>query len=288
MSLLDSRQPILDWFAHAQRDLPWRRIRDPWLILMSESMLQQTQVGRVESRWDEFVERFPTPKECAQAPVAELLSMWSGLGFNRRAMNLHRCATEIVERFDGHVPSGLDDLLSLPGVGPYTARAVRVFAFEEDDAVLDTNVARILARVSGRRLTRSEAQRFADEATPTGDAWRWNQALLDLGATVCTSKRPGCGDCPAGSRCAWRRDRSLPDPAQGSAGVSTPQSTFEGSDRQGRGRLISALTQAPVGNDELAAVMGWPDDVERARTVAAKLVAEGMVVEAEGRFGLPL
>ncbi len=287
MLVADYQGFLLEWYAKNGRDLPWRRTRNPWWILLSEIMLQQTQVARIEQRWPEFIERFPTPQTCAEAPVAELIGMWSGLGFNRRAVNLHRCAADITTRFGGDVPSDIDDLLSLPGIGPYTARAIRVFAFELDDAVLDTNVARILARTQGRTLKRAEAQNLADDAVPSGDGWRWNQAVLDLGASICTSNRPLCEVCPIAVRCRWRGNDAVVDPAKGSAGVSTPQSTFEGSDRQGRGRLVAALKDGPVDETDTPTVMGWEGDVERAERVAATLVVDGLAVYLEGRYELP-
>ncbi len=287
MIIAQERMKLLEWYAANGRDLPWRLTRNPWWVLLSEIMLQQTQVARIEQRWPEFIERFPTPQACAETPVAELIGMWSGLGFNRRAVNLHRCATEIESRFGGDVPSGLADLLSLPGVGPYTARAVRVFAFDYDDAVLDTNVARILARQAGRTLTRPEAQTAADSSVPEGEGWAWNQAMLDLGAAVCVAKRPMCEVCPIVNGCRWRGDDVVADPAKGSAGVSTPQSTFEGSDRQGRGRLVAALKDGPVDEADAPKIMGWGDDFDRAERVAATLLVDGLVVRVADRYELP-
>ena len=275
------------WFAENGRDLPWRRTRDPWSILVSEVMLQQTQVGRVVDRWHRFLERFPTVGAAAAAPTADVIDEWSGLGYNRRAVNLHRCAVAVVDRFSGTMPCGLEDLLSLPGVGPYTARAVAVFAFERDQAVVDTNVARILARVSGRTMTGREAQAAADRGLADRDPWVWNQAMLDVGATRCRPT-PSCDACPFARVCRWYLDGwPDPDPARGSAGVSGRQSTFEGSDREGRGRLVRALRSGPIGEQQLAAAMGWPDDDQRARRVAATLVADGLVEHADDTFTLP-
>ncbi len=268
---------MLSWFETDGRDLPWRRTRDPWAILVSELMLQQTQVERVVDRWPRFLERFPDPVACARAPRADVIDEWAGLGYNRRAVNLHRAAEAIAADHAGRVPIGLRDLLELPGIGPYTARAIRVFAFEADDAVLDTNVARILARTGGATLARADAQAAADAAVPPGRGWAWNQALLDIGAGFCRSRTPDCGPCPLRAGCAWHaRGRSEPDPAVGSAGVSGGQSRFEGSDRQGRGRLVDALRLAPVALDDLADVMGWPDDSRRAHRVADGVVADGL------------
>jgi len=275
------------WEAERRRDLPWRATRDPWAVLVCEVMAQQTQVGRVAERWGPFLERFPTTADCAAAPVAEVLRWWSGLGYNRRALALHRCATAVVEHHGGRLPSDLPALLALPGIGPYTARAVAAFAFELDHGVVDTNSARVLARWAGRRLSAREAQDAANEAVPAGWAWAWNQAMLDLGASVCTRRDPRCADCPVQARCAWRSaGNPAPDPADGSAGVSGGQSRFDGSDRQGRGRLVEALRSADVPTTAIAAAMGWPDDVDRATRVAATLVADGLIEQTEGRYHL--
>ncbi len=276
-----------EWFADHGRDLPWRRTRDPWPILVSEIMLQQTQVSRVVDRWHRFLDRFPTPQSAAAASVAAVIDEWSGLGYNGRAVNLHRCAVELTERFGGAMPATLDELLSLPGVGPYTARAVAVFAFEQTEAVVDTNVARILARISNRTMTRSEVQRLADASVIGRDPWIWNQALLDVGATCCRPS-PDCARCPFAAVCRWQLGgRTDPDPADGSAGVSGRQSTFEGSDRQGRGRLVRALRGGPITVTDLAEVMGWPGDAARAERVAATLVGDGLAVHENGRYLLP-
>ncbi len=276
---------LLAWGRPRLRDLPWRRVRDPWPILVSEVMLQQTRVERVVERWPRFLARFPTPAACAGAAPGEVIAEWSGLGYNRRAVNLHRAATVVVERHGGVLPADLDGLLALPGVGPYTARAVLAFAHEDDVAVVDTNVARVLARWTGRRLTARVAQGLADASVPAGDGWAWNQVVLDLGATTCRARGPRCGNCPLASGCAWRGVG--PDPAVGSAGVAGRQSAFEGSDRQGRGRLVAALADGPVADADLATVMGWPDDPGRAARVAATVVADGLAVTVPGGWSLP-
>ena len=280
---------LLGWFAAQGRlDLPWRATRDPWSVLVAEVMLQQTQVSRVLPRFAAFLARFPTPAACAASPVAAVIELWDGLGYNRRAVNLWRAAAVVAERFGGVFPSSLDLLRELPGVGPYTSRAVLAFAFEQDVGVVDTNAARVLARWSGRSLAGPEVQQLADAAVPPARGWSWNQAMLDLGATVCTARRPGCGACPLRHDCAWFGSGSPdPDPAVGSAGVSGGQSRFAGSDRQGRGRLVRALRAGPVPVAELATVMGWPDDVGRAERVAATLVVDGLAVLDDGRYRLP-
>jgi len=280
---------LLGWFEHRQRDLPWRRTRDPWAVLVSELMLQQTQVARVLPRFEEFLGRWPTPSACAAAPLGDIVTAWAGLGYNRRAVNLHRCAVEVTDHHDGELPTDLTGLLSLPGIGPYTARAVLAFAHEADVGVLDTNAARVLARWAGHPLRPREAQDEADAAVPTGQGWAWNQAMLDLGATTCRARTPTCEDCPVAVDCTWHAaGHPSPDPAIGSAGVSGGQSRFDGSDRQGRGRLVDALRSGPVAESDVAQLAGWPDDPERAARVAATLVADGLAtVDVGGTLHLP-
>ena len=283
------RQRLLDWGEEHRRDLPWRRTRDPWAVLVSELMLQQTQVPRVLPRYEAFLERFPTPAACAAAPVGEVLRLWEGLGYNRRAVNLHRAAEVITEDHDGRLPDDLGALLALPGVGPYTARAVLAFAFERDHGVLDTNAARVLARAVARRaMPPRQAQELADELVPLGRGWAWNQSMLDLGARVCVKRRPRCDECPLQASCAWARAGFPdPDPAEGSAGTSGRQSTFAGSDRQGRGRLVQALRTGPIEIGRLPDAAGWPDDPERAQRVADALVGEGIAEVVDGQLALP-
>jgi A/G-specific adenine glycosylase len=271
-------------------DLPWRATRDPWAVLVSEVMLQQTQVSRVVPAYRAFLGLFPTPTACATASLGDVLRAWQGLGYNRRARSLHQAARVMVDGHAGEVPPELSDLLALPGVGPYTARAVSAFSFGVEIGVVDTNAGRILSRaVAGETLTPGGAQSLVDTMVPNHRAWEFNQALLDLGATVCLASHPACDGCPIRKRCRWwASGRSTPDPARGSAGVSTPQSTFAGSDRQGRGRLIDALRLGPVREVDLPEIMGWPGQPDRAERVAAGLMAEGMVVRlSPGRLRLP-
>jgi A/G-specific adenine glycosylase len=270
--------------------LPWRSTRDPWPVLVSEVMAQQTQVARVVPVYRRFLVQFPTPAACASAPLGEVLRAWQGLGYNRRARNLHRAAGRIVSDHDGRVPAGLAQLLALPGVGAYTARAVLAFAFGDDVGVVDNNTGRILSRaVAGRPVGSREAQDLVDAMVPAGRGWPFGQALLDLGALVCVSAAPRCPHCPIRRRCRWAASgRRSPDPARGSAGVSTGQDRFDGSDRQGRGRLLDALRAGSVPAARLAVSTGWPDDPVRARRVADALVVEGMAVrDPSGTLHLP-
>jgi len=253
-------------------------------------MAQQTQLSRVVPAWHRFLASFPTVAACATAPLGEVLIAWEGMGYNRRARNLHRAAGLVVSEHGGVVPDDLDALLALPGVGPYTARAVLAFAFERDVGVVDTNAGRVLARaVTGTTLRPARAQAVVDAMVPPGRGWSFGQALLDLGATVCTSRTPDCRACPIRRRCAWARAGCPdPDPARGSAGVSGRQSVFAGSDREGRGRLIAALRSGPVPRAEVATASGWPDDVARAERVATALVEEGLAArDVDGVLRLP-
>jgi A/G-specific adenine glycosylase len=260
------------------RDLPWRRTRDPWAILIAEFCCQQTQAQRAIAAYERCRSRFPTSAACAAAPLRDVLETWRGLGYYRRARALHESAKVIVEHHDGVVPDNLVALLALPGVGPYTARAVLAFAFERDVGVVDTNVARVLARaVANRPLAPAEAQRLADALVPRGRGWAHNQAMLDLGATTCgpTAK---CEHCVLRASCAWyRAGRPTPDPAVRTAFASRPQSRFTGSDREGRGRLLAAALDAPVSAGALAEVTGWPGDPARARRIADEMVGEGLL-----------
>jgi A/G-specific adenine glycosylase len=271
-------------------DLPWRGTRDPWAVLVSETLAQQTQLARVVPAYHRFLAAFPTPTACASASLGDVLRAWAGMGYNRRAVHLHATARVVVTEHGGTVPEDLGALLALPGVGPYTARAVLAFAFEHDVGVVDTNSGRVVARgVAGRPLRPVEAQAVVDLMVPTGRGWSFGQALLDLGATVCTARAPRCGDCPVRRRCRWAAaGYPGPDPARGSAGVSVAGADFIGSDRQGRGRLVAALRTGAVPAGDVAGAIGWPDDPDRAARVAEALIVEGLVVrEPSGTLRLP-
>lgn len=271
---------MLEWGLPRLRELPWRSTRDPWAVLVSEVMLQQTQASRVMPKWSAFLDAFPAPPDCADAPLGDVLRHWHGLGYPRRARNLHLAAQRITEL--GEFPTTLEGLLALPGVGAYTARAVLAFAFETDAAVVDTNIARVYARVVGRRMTAGEVQSMADASLPAGQPWAWNQCVMDLGAQLCRPN-PACGECPLRRACAWKGKGS--DPAVGSSGVSRGQGRFEGSDRQFRGRLMKELTQRSVPVDRVPVVMAC--DPERAERLLDALCREGLCTVVGGRVQLP-
>jgi A/G-specific adenine glycosylase len=278
---------LLAWYRAGARPLAWRATRDPWRILVSEIMLQQTQAARVEPLWTAFCERFPTPRACAEAPLAEVLTRWRGLGYNRRAVNLHRTAQAIVEAHGGRVPDDLDELRALPGIGDYTARAVLAFAHGADAGPVDTNIARVLTRaVVGESLGRAALQRLADDAVPPGDGHDWSQALMDLGARVCTARAVRCADCPIAHGCAWRGDAATPDPAGGGAARVRPQAPFRGSDRYHRGRLVDALRDGPIPAAAVPLAADTPDGA-RAEALVAGLVADGLAEWSQGSLRLP-
>lgn len=275
-------KPLLAWSRRNLRSFPWRDTRDPWAVLVSEAMLQQTQAARVAERLPAFLERFPTPEAMAASSVADVLEAWVGLGYNRRAQRLKAAAEAIVERHGGEVPSSLEALLELPGLGPYTARAVAVFAFGARHGVVDTNTARVFKRLGVDPATRPrDLQAIVDAEVPARSSWRFNSALLDLGATVCTARVPRCAACPLAGACAWRGgEGGVEDPAARGAHAPVAQARFAGSRREARGRLISALVAGEVDVAALPKVTGR--EREEARAVAERLVAEGLV-ERSGR-----
>jgi len=200
------RRRLLAWFRTAGRDLPWRRTRDPYRVLVSEFMLQQTQVSRVLEFYPRFLARYPDLEALARARPRAVREAWDGLGYYRRAANLHRLAREVVRHHAGTVPSDPEELERLPGVGPYTAGAVATFAYERPAPAVDTNAGRVLRRAFGCR-TAKETRTLARELQPRRGktAWSFNQALMELGALVCTARAPKCRQCPVRGSCVWYR-----------------------------------------------------------------------------------
>lgn len=285
----DLHQRVLDWYAVHARDLPWRRPDcTPWGVLVSEVMLQQTPVARVEPVWREWLRRWPTPAALAAEPAGAAVRAWGRLGYPRRALRLHAAAAAITERFDGQVPSSPDDLRSLPGIGEYTAAAVGAFAFGVRGVVLDTNVRRVLVRVCGGHgqaapsLTAAE-RRLAAEALPhdPAAAATWNVAAMELGALVCTSRNPRCADCPLATRCRWRL---AGHPAY--EGPPRSPQRWQGTDRQCRGRLLARVRAAsgPVPAPDLA--QAWPDAVQRDRCLSG-LLEDGLLELVPGGYAFP-
>ncbi len=261
---------ILAWYAVVRRDLPWRRTRDPYRILVSEVMLQQTQVARVVPYYEAFLDRFPDAATLAAAPSADVLRLWSGLGYNRRALALQRAAAVVAR--EGW-PDDAAGLLALPGVGPYTAAAVASFAFDEQVAAVDTNVRRVIERLDRRVRSAASLARRAAAVLPAGRAGEWNQALMELGATVCAARTPDCSACPAAScRSRGRQPRTV-------AGRRAPAARFEDTDRFVRGRVVAALVAGsplPGGFE--------PERLERA---LVGLAHDGLVVRDGATVRLP-
>lgn len=282
---LDAEE-LLDWYRREQRDLPWRRPGvSAWQILVSEFMLQQTPVARVEPIWREWVARWPTPSATAAASTADVLRAWGKLGYPRRAKRLHECATTIATEHGDVVPDDVDTLLTLPGVGTYTSRAVACFAYRRRVPVVDTNVRRVIARVvHGRADSPASVRDLADvDAVLPNDvrAPEFSVALMELGAVVCTARSPKCGLCPLSS-CRWR---SLGYPAATEPARKVQR--FAGTDRQVRGKLLDVLrgNAAPVTRAELDVV--WlTDTVQRDRALLS-LLTDGLVEQtADGLFAL--
>lgn len=238
-------------------------------------MLQQTQTSRVFEPWARFLRTFETPAQCAEAPLSQVLLLWEGLGFHRRAKALHDAARSIRDEHGGRVPSDVGALRRLAGVGEYTANAVASFAFDQRVAVLDTNVGRVLARaVANRRLVPREARSIANDLLPRDGVAVFNQAMLDLGAQYCRAT-PRCDVCPVAKVCRWNLEGGV-DPAPTSAGVSRPQSTFAGSDRQVRGRVLAALRESASSRPALGRRLA-DVDAERLDLIVGGLVRDGLV-----------
>ncbi|MFE9693513.1 A/G-specific adenine glycosylase [Micromonospora sp. NPDC005806] len=267
------------WYERNARDLPWRKPGvGAWAILVSEVMLQQTPVVRVLPAWEAWLARWPTPAALADDTPAEAIRMWGRLGYPRRAVRLRECATAIVARHGGQVPDRLDQLLALPGVGTYTARAVAAFAYGQRHPVVDTNVRRVVCRAIAGEPDAGPATRPADlvateELLPVDPAAAAlaSAAFMELGAVVCTARSPRCAVCPVESVCAWRASGQ-----QAPAGPTRRPQRYAGTDRQVRGLLLAVLRQAtgPVPHQRLDQV--WHDDVQRARALAG-LVTDGLV-----------
>ena len=276
---------LLSWYDHARRDLPWRRPGvSAWQILVSEFMLQQTPVSRVEPIWSAWIERWPTASATAAAGPAEVLRAWGKLGYPRRAKRLHECAVVIASEYDDVVPRDVDTLLTLPGIGAYTARAVACFAYQASVPVVDTNVRRVVTRAvhgtadapaSTRDLDMVAALLPPDDTAPTFSA-----ALMELGATVCTARSPRCGICPL-SHCRWR---SAGFPA---GTVARRVQRYAGTDRQVRGKLLDVLraSTTPVPRAQLD--LAWPADPAQRDRALDSLLVDGLVEQtADGRFAL--
>jgi A/G-specific adenine glycosylase len=289
---------VLGWYAREGRRLPFRGTSDPYLVLVSEAILQQTQVSRGGPAWQAFVARFPTVTTLAAATPADVLRAWRGLGYNRRAINLQRAARIVVEELGGRFPTVVSELERLPGVGPYTARAVGAIAYGQPVGAVDTNVRRVIGRVVAGHATAlapGDVQAIADRLASVGRPADWTHALIDLGATVCRPRDPRCAACPVRSQCRFARDgawmagagpgASVGRPAPASRAIRGRAVPFEQSTRWLRGRIVDRLREVdgtgwatfdgPLGGHDRAAVLG----------AVRKLAGEGLAELEEGSAG---
>ncbi|MEE6287387.1 A/G-specific adenine glycosylase [Georgenia sp. MJ173] len=294
------QQPVTEWFAEHARDLPWREPgTTAWGVLVSEVMSQQTPVARVAPVWRQWLDRWPTPAALAAASPGDVLRAWQRLGYPRRALRLRECAAELAVRFAGQVPTSVEELRSLPGVGPYTAAAVASFSHGRRAVVLDTNVRRVLERVVGGQalpaphLGRAEEERAAGllPAQPAA-ATRWNMGVMELGALVCTARSPRCAQCPLAGHCRWRAAGYPSDPHA----ARRRTQPWTGTDRQVRGTIMARLGELAPGRDVDAATLLGPlaaaaADPQQPRRALDSLLADGLVAgtgDAEDpRYCLP-
>jgi A/G-specific adenine glycosylase len=281
---------VLDWYASNGRDLAFRRTTDPWAILVSEVMAQQTQAARAAGAWLQFIDHFPTPDALAAASPAVVIRAWRGLGYNRRALALRAAAIAIVTDHDGQVPDELEALVRLPGVGPYTARAVLAIAFSRPVAALDVNIRRVLGRAvlhqshaTGRQR---DMQAAADALVPPGRAPEWTHALMDVGAALCRPRLPRCDECPLQRWCRFATEArgattaGLPAPKADARRTST-STAFPSTNRWLRGRILDRLRDAPEGSWVAFDDAIGGHDPSRVRAAVAALALEGMI-EAVG------
>jgi A/G-specific adenine glycosylase len=277
------RQALLEWYVARARPLRIRTVRDPWAILVSEVMAQQTQIARVDEAWTVFMERYPTPRALAGATTADVLRAWAGLGYNRRALNLQRAAAAIEADHDGRVPHALTELEALPGVGPYTARAVAALAFGRPVAAVDTNVKRVVTRVLGQDLTAQPLQAQADALVDPAAPATWTHASMELGATVCVSRSPRCGACPVATWCASAGQVATPARRR-----SSNEPAFELTTRWLRGRIIERLRALDDGAWQTLPRSIGGHDAEAIESAVVALRREGMIEQRpDGAVRLP-
>ena len=302
---------LLQWYAREQRQLPWRVTSDPYAILVSEIMLQQTQVERVLPKYEQFLAAFPTLSALATASTAEVISAWVPLGYNMRAVRLQSIARQVISEYDGRIPDNVEELLKLKGVGRYTAGAIACFAYHQHVATVDTNIRRVLHRLflgvaqSETQLNNAEMLKLAEQVLPDGAAYSWNQALMDLGATVCTSNNPQCTQCPLQQTCQAYTDmqahslfpsgvvlRQLRKVAEKKAPYQAQP--FTSSNRYFRGRIVDRLRSVPTSQrlclNELGSEIKTDfhdDDIPWLRTIVVGLAKDGLVDYTEEGVRLP-
>ncbi len=302
---------LLQWYVAEHRDLPWRSTHDPYVILVSEMMLQQTQVQRVLPKYEQFLTAFPTLADLAAASTADVISVWVPLGYNMRAVRLQSIARQVMNEFDGSIPDTIEELLTLKGIGRYTAGAIACFAFKKQVAMVDTNIHRVLHRVflgldlTEPRLTNDQRLTFAERVLPQGDAYDWNQALMDLGATTCTSTNPQCTRCPLQDVCKAYAEMSqyslfpsgtvmhqLRKVAEKK--VTYQKQPFTNTNRYFRGRIVDHLCSLPEGQRVPLTVLGpkikqefQEEDLIWLQQLIEKLAKDGLVDFTEEGVRLP-
>ncbi len=302
---------ILDWYTAEQRDLPWRSTSDPYAILVSEIMLQQTQVERVLPKYRQFLAAFPTLADLAAAPTSAVISVWVPLGYNSRAVRLQSIARQVMATYDGRIPDTIEELLTLKGIGRYTAGAIACFAYRKAVATVDTNIRRVLHRIflglehPEPRLNDAQMLALAEQVLPSAEAYNWNQALMDLGATICTSNNPQCVRCPLQDMCSAYAEmsqhslfpsgsvlRQLRKVAEKKSNYQAQP--FTQTNRYYRGRIVDFLRSLPTDQRISLSMLGaaikpefTADDLPWLQKVVAGLVKDGLLDEAEDGVRLP-
>lgn len=305
------QRALLTWYAQAGRDLPWRSTTDPYAILVSEVMLQQTQVDRVIPKYQQFLTAFPTLAELAAAPTADVISVWVPLGYNRRAISLQNIARQILAEHAGKVPDTLEKLLELKGIGRYTAGAIACFAYHQQVATVDTNIYRVLHRIflglehPEPKLSTEAMFTFAEHVLPVGVAYNWHQALMDLGATICTSANPQCARCPVQEHCTAYQElsqhslfpsgsvlRQLRKVAEKKATYATQP--FTSTKRYFRGRVVAHLRTLPTGEHLALNALGpilktdfQAEDLPWLENILTGLQRDGLIAWTEDGVKLP-
>ena len=276
----NAQRAVLAWYDGHRRVFPWRETRDPYRTMVAEVMLQQTQTGRVVPIYERFLERFSSVSRLAHAPSMDVIQAWRGLGYNRRAVDLHRAAQTIEHDHAGVFPSDPATLKQLPGFGEYTANAVACFAFDAHVPVVDTNVRRVLSRVAlgkdASEITPAASATLAAQWLPAGHAYRWNQALMDIGAMICRNGKPLCAQCPLSRACAYRAAGRHRD---ASARSERPKEPFEGSRRQTRGGIVNHLRTAARKGVTLGSLAGSMHHHERSLDWLVEILTQ---LESEG------
>ena len=310
-ALEDVHHHLLTWYAAEQRELPWRATDDPYAILVSEMMLQQTQVDRVLPKFQQFLATFPTLAALAAAPTADVISAWVPLGYNMRAVRLQSIARQVIAAYDGCIPDSIEELLKLKGIGRYTAGAIACFAYRKQVATVDTNIRRVLHRIflgleyPAPRLNDSQLLTLAEQVLPPGEAYNWNQALMDIGATICNSNNPQCTRCPVQESCKAFAELGqyslfpagdifpqLRKVAEKKAGYQTRP--FTSTNRYYRGRIVDLLRTVPAGQRMTLDVLGpkikpgfCADDLPWLQKIVAGLAKDGLLDYAGDGVRLP-